>query len=272
VDTATVRDKLWLFGMPIKDPRQRAAWLPPLPPGHQMTTFEAASYLGIHNALFVVQANFPEPPFDSYARTLLPLKRVVWSILGDSTSNRTDLDEVLRLAERFPNITGGIMDDFFRHPKREGPVARYTLEEIEQFRARLHRAARPLELWVVIYAHQLAMPTDEYLERCDAITFWSWWGRELPQLEENFARLEARAPNKPKLLGCYFMDLGGVEDGGDGKLPLDLMKHQCQLGLKWLHEGRLQGIILLGNPVCGLGLETVEWARDWIAEIAEEPL
>jgi hypothetical protein len=268
---SAVRDKLWLFGMPIterywewqkKQGRQ----------GHLMTTLEAAAYLGIPNALYVTQHNFPEPPFDSYARALVSMERVVWSVLGDSRSDRNDVDEVIRLAGEFPNITGGILDDFFKHPKREGPVARFTLEQLDEFRERLHAAPRPLELWVVIYAHQLGMDTDAHLARCDVVTFWNWWGRELHDLEENFARLEQRAGDRPKLLGCYFGDPGGREEGADGVLPVDLMQHQCETALGWLKEGRLAGIILLGNPMCGLGLETVEWTRQWIARVGDDPV
>ena len=268
---STVRDKLWLFGMPVME-RHRERQESRSPAGHLMTTLEAATYLGIPNALYVTQHNFPEHPFESYARALVSMERVVWSILGDSLSDRNDIGEVIRIAESFPNVAGGIMDDFFKSPTREGPVGRFSLEQVDEFRERLHAAARRLELWVVIYAYQLGMETGEYLARCDVVTFWNWWGRELHDLEENFARLEDRAGDRPKLLGCYFNDLGDAEDGGDGVLPLDLMRHQCETGLRWLRDGRLDGIIFLGNPVCGLGLETAEWTRQWIAQVADEEL
>jgi len=158
------------------------------------------------------------------------------------------------------------MDDFF-HGRGDGRIARFGLDELEGLRDRLHGAPRKLDLWVVIYAHQLDWPTEEYLERCDAITFWTWYPDQLHQLEENFARLEAKAPSKTKLLGCYLEDFPGC-----GPMPVELMQHQCRLGLKWLEEGRIDGIIFLGNPVCGTGLEVVEWTRKWIAEVGERPL
>jgi hypothetical protein len=264
----TIRDRLWLFGMPIEDARRRRKWLPE---GHLMTTLEATAYLRIPNALWVVQKNFPEPPFDTYIRPLTPLSRVVLSALGDSSSDRSDLDEVLRMADMFPNISGAILDDFFRKPNQDTPVGRFTLDELDRFRERLHSAVRKLDLWVVIYGHQLDLPAEDYLARCDVVTFWNWWGRDIPKLDDQFDRLDQLAPDTRKMLGCYFMDPGDMEDGGDGKLSLDLMKHQCGTGLKWLEEGRIEGIILLGNPVCGFGGDTVEWTRDWIAEIGEQP-
>jgi hypothetical protein len=261
IDWTTVRDKLWLFGMPVKQFQCKCGDYE----GRPMTTFEAACHFGIYNVLFVVQDDVPEPPFDDYAKPLMPLKRVVWSILGDSRCTRNDLDAVLDLSTRFPNVTGGIMDDFFK--KREDRVARFSLEEVEHMRERLRSGPRKLDLWVVIYEHQLDLPVGDYLASCDAITFWHWWADKLPKLEENFARLEALAPDTPKLLGCYFTDYGGGKP-----MPVELMKHQCELGLKWLHEGRIEGMIFLGNPHCGLGMASVEWTRRWIAKVGDVPV
>jgi hypothetical protein len=261
---AAIRDKLWFFGTPIMQRQSERDWLPA---GHPMTAAEAAGYLGIPNVLWVNQKDIPEPPFDGYARPLAPMKQLVWSILGDSLSHRNDLEEVIHLSERFPNITGGIMDDFFRWVGQEGPVGKWTLEQVKASRDALHAAVRPLDLWVVIYACQLDLPSDSYLELCDVVTFWTWWAKELPELEANFAALERRAGDKRKLLGCYFVDFGD-----DSLMPLKLMEHQCDCGLTWLREGRLDGIIFLGNTLCGLGLETVEWTRDWIASIGDMSL
>jgi len=51
-------------------------------------------------------------------------------------------------------------------------------------------------------------------------------------------------------------------------MPLDAMARQCELGLRWLHEGRIEGMIFLASCICDLKLETVEWARNWIASRA----
>ena len=57
-------------------------------------------------------ANQPAPPFDWEAQVLSPLNKVVWSVAGDSGSDRTDAvygeaDEVIRIADYYPNIAGG---------------------------------------------------------------------------------------------------------------------------------------------------------------------
>lgn len=260
---ATVRERLWLFGIPILE-QTSCNWAPP---GYRMTAAEGALYLGIPNVVYVVQKDLPAPPFDSYARALAPFQQQVWSILGDSLATRDDLEEVIRLAGRFPNVTGGMMDDFFRWPGKDGPVGRYSVEEVRRRRDALHGADRRLDLWVVIYVNQLDLASEPYLELCDVVTLWSWWARELPDLEANFAAFERRAGEKRKVLGCYLADVGDSRP-----MPLELMQHQCQLGLRWMQEGRLDGMIFLGNPVSALGLEAVEWTRDWIAEVGPQPL
>ena len=53
-------------------------------------------------------------------------------------------------------------------------------------------------------------------------------------------------------------------------MPMDLMKKQCEAGLRWLKEGRVEGIILLASSICDLELETVEWVRRWVSEVGNE--
>ncbi len=50
------------------------------------------------------------------------------------------------------------------------------------------------------------------------------------------------------------------------------MEHQCSLGLRWLHEGAIEGIIFLASCICDLELEAVEWTRQWRQEVGGEPL
>jgi hypothetical protein len=76
------------------------------------------------------------------------------------------LDEVLRMAGQFPNITGAVLDDFFGVIDAPSPEARFSLEELNQVADRLHNGPRRLDLFVVIYSNQLELPLDEYLVYC----------------------------------------------------------------------------------------------------------
>jgi hypothetical protein len=134
-------------------------------------------------------------------------------------------------------------------------------------RRRLEVGGRRLDVWVTLYTHQLTPAVRPHLELCDRITLWSWRSADLKALEANLARLEALAPGKPIMLGCYMWDFGAGRP-----IPLEAMRRQCELGLQWLKAGRIDGMVFLGTPVCDLGLETVEWARRWIAEVGEQRL
>jgi hypothetical protein len=55
-------------------------------------------------------------------------------------------------------------------------------------------------------------------------------------------------------------------------MAVEMMRHQCELGLRWLREGQIEGMIFLASCICDLELEAVEWTRSWIARVGAEPL
>jgi hypothetical protein len=155
------------------------------------------------------------------------------------------------------------MDDFFN---RDGS-GRLSVEELKALRDQLVIAGRRRDLYVVLYSHQLELPVGPSLAYCDKITFWTWRSEDLEHLEENFRRLEELAPDHGKLLGCYMWDFGNR-----APMPMERMKKQCDLGLRWLREGRIEGMVFLANTVADLDLESVEWTRTWIAAVGGHPL
>jgi len=153
---STVRDHLWLWGHMEGSHTNSDAALKQwgLQGPSRMTPTEACWYMGVPNCAMVVYDNKPEPPFHQEALAMSTLDKVVWSIIGDGKSDRTqygesDLDEVLKIAGEHANISGAMMDDYF---SAEG--ARQTPETLAMFRERLQGCRRPLDLWVVLYAHQ----------------------------------------------------------------------------------------------------------------------
>jgi len=233
-----------------------------------MTPAEGALYLGVPNLIMVRYNDRPAPPFDQHARALSPLDRVVWSVVG--AGGRTERDEVVvvrDLASRFPNIRGVMMDDFFRGRDADGGIAVFDLEELAALRGRLVVDGRKLDLWVVLYRHNLDPSVRDHLAQCDVVAFWTWRAEELDALERSFEDVERLAPSPRKVLGCYMWDYG------TGKpMPISSMEHQCRLGLHWIREGRIEGMIFLASCICDLGLETVDWTRRWIREVGDMEL
>jgi hypothetical protein len=267
VPVTTVRDRFWLWGH--QEGSHNGQY--DLAGKSRMTPAEAAYYMGIPNLMMVGYGGEPEPPFDQYAKSMVGLKRLVWSVVGDSSSTRnnqqSDLEEVIALAQKTPNLTGGILDDFFHAPDENGRFSRHDLPALRHFHESLHAITPPLDLYVVLYNNDLNTPLQEFLQYADAVTYWTWTADQLPHLERDFARAEALAGGKRMLLGCYLYDYGAGL-----KMTVENMKYQCEIALEWLQTGRIEGIVFLASCICDLDLDAVEWTRRWIEEIGDREL
>jgi hypothetical protein len=162
-----------------------------------------------------------------------------------------------------------MLDDFFGSEQSAQGDDRTVLpsEKLRELRDRMTVAGRRLDLWAVLYEHQLERPLAPYLELLDLVSLWTWDAGKLPGLESNLERLEKVAPRCGRVLGCYLWDYGKKEP-----MPLDLMRHQCEVGLGWLRQGRIAGMIFLASCLCDLELEAVEWTRNWLEQVGEQRL
>ncbi|MFA5191303.1 MAG: hypothetical protein WC740_11280, partial [Verrucomicrobiia bacterium] len=198
-----------------------------------------------------------------------------------------ELYPVIQLAKKFPNIGGIYLDDFIIDTKKrpDGIVAgRPALQpdELKKAREQLKSVKRPMDIWITLYTHEITPPKKttspafrgcepplaEFLDLFDVLTLWTWNSDELAALEENMAALEKIAPKKARIaLGLYIWDYHNARP-----VPLELMQHQCELGLKWLKAGRIHEMIFLANTVLDVGVPSAEFARQWIAKVASQPL
>ena len=232
-----------------------------------MTPAEGCFYLGLDNLIMIQWDGKPAPPFHQYAIPFRPLDKLVWSVVGSGgETTETERGHVIDLAESMPNITGVMMDDFFNGLNERGHAA-LTEESLTALKRDLVVDGRALDLWVVIYTHQLDFNVSGYLETCDVVSLWTWHSDELIELEDNFAKLEQIAPTCRKTLGIYMWDYGAKQPIG-----VDKMRYQCEKGFEWLTSGRIDGMIFLANTMADLDLEAVEWTRDWIAEVKDTTL
>lgn len=224
---------------------------------------EALAYLGIKNAIMVVYGGKPEPPFEPIQQKYDHLDKVVWSIIGDSSSKRnrdkTDLDEVLALHAKHPNLVGGIMDDFFG--------ISYPIEKLRDISKRMHDAGLPL--WVVLYDYEIEKAEElglaEKLPLCDVVTFWTWKASNLVNLKDNMKKVRQLVPDKTIVLGCYTWDFG------TGTIvPEDTMMYQLEQGREWISDGTIHDMIILGSPLVGCGLAAIDQTRAWLKQHAND--
>ncbi|MBE5781324.1 MAG: hypothetical protein E7328_05835 [Clostridiales bacterium] len=258
----SLKDDLWIWGQTAgtHHAHNNNSWK--LPGENKMETLEGAKFLGTPNIIRVAMAGSPTPPFDDEAELFKDQPKVVWSVVGDASTERTntggtDTAAVIDISRKYKNIIGGIMDDIFVKDRLEN----YTPEIIEACAKELHDAN--LELWSVIYEYNMEMDVASRLAPCDAITLWTWKGDQLINLEQTYENLKKlMLPHHKVYAGCYFWDYGNRRP-----LPMGLMKYQLEVYRKWYDEGKIEGIIMLSNCTADIGLETVDYVRQWIAEL-----
>lgn len=255
-------DSFWLWGHDAGSHNE--GWN--LPGPSHITPVEAAYYMGVPN---VIQVRFTQAslaPTDQYILPFGALDRVMWSLVGGGgVTSEAERERVLNLPRSLPNMTGVMMDDFFRDVTDPQKAGQLSPRELDHICERLSEHERDLELWVVLYTQQLKFPVREHLARCDKVTLWTWEAPQLERLQENLAALEALAPSCGIVLGCYMWDYGLKRP-----MPVEAMRRQCEQGLKWLKSGRIDGMIFLATCICDLGLPAVEWTRGWIKEVGGE--
>jgi len=261
--TETIRDKLWLWCH--HEGSHNSGW--GIPGTSKITPYEAVSYLNLQNLLMVRYLDHqPSLPFDKHAAKFKDLNKVVWSTVGSGgISYDKERTHVYELASKFPNISGLIMDDFFKTNAKGDDIGVLSVEDLEKERIRLKIPGRTLNLWVVLYDYQLNLPVKSHLELCDTITFWTWEAKNLTNLNDNFKSLEDLATNHEKILGCYMWDYGQKRP-----ISVDQMEMQCELGLEWLQQGRIDGMIFLASCICDLDIEAVEWTKNWIEKVGNQ--
>jgi hypothetical protein len=270
-----VRDRLWLWG---QNPGSHHLDSPEggykLPGKNLMDSREGCSFFGIDKCCRVTMSTGPFPPFDKEAEKIKDLKEVVWSAIGAGDvkqydNDQNDLDDVLRIAGKYPNITGAILDDFFLAAEVPGKSSgRHSLESITKISDRLHSfSERHLDLWMVWYTYQLDFNVGDYVKLSDVMTLWTWKGSDLPYLDANIQKLVEKTKGKRRFAGCYMWNYGESKP-----LTMDQMKYQLDRYYYWLKKGDIEGIIFCSNCIADIGLETVEYTRRWIAEVSNEKI
>lgn len=271
-EAITVRDKLWIWGHVEGSLNGRYG----LPGNSRMTPAEGAFYLDVPNLAMVAYRDpkdsskmLPDPASDDeYCISFRPLKQVAWSIVGGGGRfDPNGLQRLEHLTAKFPNITGAFMDDFFRTTidgKRTGVL---TPGELAYIQDHLTFGGRKLNLWMSVHSNDLDYDLTEYLKHIDVLLYWTWKAEGLDTLERDFARAEKMAPRAQKVLSCFMWDFGNSRP-----MPIEKMQKQCTIGLKWIREKRIGGVLFLANCISDLGLEAVEWTREWIRDVGDTKL
>ena len=162
-----------------------------------------------------------------------------------------------------------------RRPKSDPTVittpqpvpASMTPEQLKSLRERIAANGQTLPITCVVYTHQISPRILPHVNQVDKVAMWTWRSDDLVNLEVNFERLRHIVHPKPILLGCYLFDYGDNK-----QMTVDRMRLQCELGLRWLQEGKIEGMIFLASNVGDMGLPAVEWTRKWITSVGKQAI
>ena len=154
-------------------------------------------------------------------------------------------EEIIELSKKYPNITGGVIDDFYA-PVR---LKRFPPEVLRAIQKRL--AENGLDFWGVLYESHIYMDdVKKYYDCFDGITIWIWEQEHIDQLEENLNQFFTLFPEKRKMVGVYLFDYAGGKE-----MDINRFKKQVERYLSLLEEGKIEGIIFCSGCVGAAPLE-----------------
>lgn len=273
----TLRDHCWMWGHDsgFYDGTGKAS-VYNIPLSEPITMPDACQYMGIPN---VCSVTWNPPESDEYLKPFEKMKRVSWVACGGNCTYDKLLANCWRLLDKMPNLMGFDLDDYFTYKKipelydtGKGVIkvapSKIGHQKLLDLRKSIdEHTARKVDLRMVIYADHLEETYAPALAVPDTILFWTWTGKNLAKLRENFARYRRLAPNKDTLLGIYMWDFGDRKP-----LDMDFMRKQLDVAHELYMKGEINGLIFHCTPLVNKkpALDVVEYAREWIEKHADD--
>ncbi|MCP4640724.1 MAG: hypothetical protein GY851_09840 [bacterium] len=170
-----------------------------------------------------------------------------------------EAEDLSRLSLKFDNITGGFFDDMKGLMLREGHGHTSCAQVRDALRAHNDR----LELEAVVYSRELDQPEfwEPLIPYVDIVSFWVWGYPHLEDLERDLDRCRALFEGKPIRMGCYLRDYPSA-----APMPMDAMRHQWDVVVKALGDGRITGFDVLGTVLIDGHQEQARFVRDFIRD------
>lgn len=271
-----LRDLFWVWGHPAGSVSKHYA----TPGSSLMTPIEGALYFGARNLYFVPWADAID--IDQATLAADHLQEVGWSLEHGRVPGQLpdriktvdeELDYLAGVAAKYGHFKRVVFDDFFAMDltggvevrSTHGGFAEFTPERLRAARDRLHHAANPLGMWMVVYSHQLVDGVDRYLQEFDGASLWFWWERKVADFEASYSRFLAATEGRRRQVGCYLFNFGDNKPATDTTViwQLDRLREA-------ILAGEIEGVILHTNAVGDYGYPAVTAAKSWLAEHGDE--
>ena len=244
-----------------------------LDPGVDPSIFgvgEGAPYFGLRRAVYMFHPNteLAMQKLSHLDEAVCDISKWKWRRTDDGgwahwvdakpETVRAEAELVSRLSLQFPNVTGGFHDDMKGLIQRES----WTPEQYGDVHRALKSANPDLQLWVVVYTHELddADWWRQFAPYMDVVNLWVWEAKNLPTMDEGLKRCREIFPDKPINMGCYLRDYPTV-----APVPMDMVKLQWECVLRNWEQGNLAGYSVLAAVLIDGHQEQAEWIRDFIA-------
>jgi hypothetical protein len=273
----TLRDHCWMWGHDsgFYDGTGKSS-VYNIPLSDPITMPDACEYMGIPN---VCAVTWNPPESDDYLKPFGKMKRVSWVACGGKCAYDKLLANCWRLLDKMPNLMGFDLDDYFTYrPKPElfdtgnGVIkiapSKIGHRKLLDLRKSIdEHTARKVDLRMVIYGDRFEDTYAPALAVPDTVLFWTWTGKNLAKLRENFARYRRLAPNKDTLMGIYMWDFGDRKP-----LDMDFMRKQLDVAHEFYMKREINGFIFHCTPLVNKkpALDVVEYAREWIEKHADD--
>ena len=272
-EEGTLRDDCWMWGHDpgVYDGKNNRN---NIPLSAKVSIPDAIRYMGIPN-VSVIRWKSAEPG-DAYVESYRNVKRVSWVVCGRLKDYETLHAQAFRLIGAMPNLVGLDLDDYFKSGDKSeavetetGPVSvtrsRIGHKALLALRKELDALPRRIDLRMTVYADKLRDDDAPALALADTVLFWTWNGKNISKLRENFAKYRTLAPTKRTLLGIYMWDFGA-----HAPIGMDFMRVQLDIAHELYMNHEIDGFVFHCTPLVNKGLEAVEYARAWLARHGDE--
>jgi hypothetical protein len=161
------------------------------------------------------------------------------------------------MAREFQNITGVYCDDLYGLMRR----SKYGPREFGKIRSAIRNLNPSLNLWTVVYTHELEK-VDFWTgirPHIDIVTLWIWNFENIPHLYKYVDQCRALFPDKPIIMGVYLRDYSK-------RMPVPLEHVQKQMNgiADLIAHGKLMGYSILAAVLIDGHRPQADAVRDFI--------
>ncbi len=234
---------------------------------------EGVKYFGVPGANFIFhpnnEVNFAK--LSDVPRVTADISKWVWyATTAEGTGRHTfaqrrdddpevvkaEAAKVSRLSLDFPNVVAAFIDDTHGVCVRDN----YTPDTPAQISEALHSDNPDLDLWIVVYTHELDKDYwQDWVDSVDVINLWIWRSEEIPGIDDDIARCRQLFPDKRLVMGVYMRDYTPRIP-----VPLDMLEIELEAIARHLEAGTLDGYNILGACLIDQHPEQAEFIRDFI--------